>query len=278
MALRIALLYLVAYTLFNCFWICWYHSPFTLPLILVVFLKNWYLRRRQNQDWSRGVGGISRTDFLRLVLTVLSVVLFYLPLSLYVLSVEVNVHFYPFVWSNVHGPLWKFIVKAPSPTGRAAWPSWIGILLAITLFFFVGFTRNAKQSYEHCIEWIYDHSPSKLQAKAGGMRKLSDKCKDRRATQRALANGEGQVLQAVRAYNPFFDISLTGVVNQIKGAVQRIGLMLNTMMNRIQYIRARQRSKIERTMKESPCSRGTNHSILPQIKQKSLPVQGRSLA
>jgi hypothetical protein len=97
-----------------------------------------------------------------------------------------------------------------SVTGRAPWSSWIGILLAITLFFFVGFTRNAKQSYEHCIEWIYDHSPSKLQAKAEGMRKLSDKCKERRAVEKALASGEGQVLQQVRPYNSFFDISLTG--------------------------------------------------------------------
>jgi hypothetical protein len=98
----------------------------------------------------------------------------------------------------------------PLVTGRAPWSSWIGILLAITLFFFVGFTRNAKQSYEHCIEWLYDHSPSKLQAKAAGMRKLSDKCKERRAIEKALARGEGQVLQPVKPYNFFFDVSLTG--------------------------------------------------------------------
>lgn len=169
-------------------------------LTLVIFLKNWYIRHRQNNDWSGGVRGISRTDFFRLVFTVLLVVFFYLPLSLYVFGVEVSVKFVPFVWSKVHGPLWKIIILEASVTGRAPWVSWIGIVLAITLFFFVGFTRNAKQSYEHCIEGIFDHLPSALQTKLPAVRKISEKCKERRATQKALASGEAQVLQRVAPY------------------------------------------------------------------------------
>lgn len=171
--------------------------------MVAIFLKNWYIRRRQQNDWSGagGARGISSTDFFRLVFTILSVIFFYLPLSLYILKLDLDVHdWHRFVWSEVHGPLWKIIVLQASPTGKAPWQSWIVIMLAITLFFFVGFTRNAKQFYEHCIEWIYDHSPAKLQAKASGMRKLSEKCKGRRATQRVLEGGEAQVLQNITPY------------------------------------------------------------------------------
>ena len=172
---------------------------------VVIFLKNWYVRHKQhNQDWSVGVRGISRVEFFRLVLTALSVIFFYLPLSLYVLKVDVDVQFHPYSWSNVHGPLWKYIVMQASLTGRAPWSSWIGIVLSITLFFFVGFTRNAKQFYERGIEWIYDHMPSKLQQKSLGMQKISDKCKERRSTQNVLAVGEAEAMHKITMYSHYF--------------------------------------------------------------------------
>ena len=169
---------------------------------VVIFLRNWYIRhKRHNQDWSVGVRGISRVDFFRLVFTVLSVILFYLPLSLYVFKMDVDVKFHPYSWSNVHGPLWKYIVMEANE--RAPWSSWIGILLAMTLFFFVGFTRNAKVSYERGIEWIYDHLPANLQGKSSGMRKISEKCKERRSTQKALTAGETQVMQNITTYSHY---------------------------------------------------------------------------
>ena len=182
-----------------------YFFPWISVLTIVIFLRNWYVRhKRHNRDWSVGVRGISRTDFFRLVFTVLSVIFLYLPLSLYVLRVEVDVRFHAYSWSNVHGPFWKFIVKQASLTGKAPWASWIGIVLAITLFFFVGFTRNAKQSYERCVEWIYDHLPSKFQGKLLGMQKISDKCKERKSTQKALAVGEAQAMHKITPYFNLF--------------------------------------------------------------------------
>ena len=147
-----------------------------------------------------GVRGISCVDFLRLIVTVLSVVFLYVPLSLYLFKVEVSVQFHRFSWSNIHGPLWKYIVKVGSVTGKAPWQSWTGIALAITLFIFAGFTRNAKESYEHFIEWIYDHLPSKLRGKIGGMRKISENCKKRSATQKALNSVEAQVMNNLRRF------------------------------------------------------------------------------
>jgi pheromone a factor receptor len=168
---------------------------------IVVFLKNWYIRhKRHKQDWSVGVRGISRTDFYRLVLTVLSVIFFYLPMSLYVLSLDLNVQFLPYSWSRVHGPLWKYILMEPLTNMKAPWTCWIGIFLAITLFFFVGFTRNAKQFYEHSVELIYDHLPPKFQAKSLGMQKISDKCKERRSTRKALTAGAAQAMYNMTTY------------------------------------------------------------------------------
>ena len=194
-----------------CFRICWY-GLYQQTLTVVVFVRNWYIRNKtNNEDWSDGVRGISRIDFFRLVFTVLSVVFLYLPLSLYILSAEVSVPYHRFVWSNVHGPLYKYIIKVESTTGRAPWSSWIGIVLAITLFFFVGFTQNAKQSYRNCAEWIYDHLPAKFQVKATGMRTISDRCKDRRAARNALESGEVQIMHNVKRYgNWHWESFLTG--------------------------------------------------------------------
>jgi hypothetical protein len=119
------------------------------------------------------------------MLTVISVIFLYLPLSLYSFIGFLLVPKHPFRLSIAHGPMWKFIRLIPLP--KAPWYLWIGIILAFTSFFLLGFTRPAKTFYEGCVEWFFDHSPKTLQGKSKGMAKISQKCKDRRNV-RAAAN------------------------------------------------------------------------------------------
>jgi hypothetical protein len=85
----------------------------------------------------------------------------------------------PYSWDRIHGPLWVYIVKLSLP--KAHLSLWMGPVLAITSFCFIGTTRNAKRFYQHCVEWIYDHSPKRLQKKLVFMRTTSELCKERRA-------------------------------------------------------------------------------------------------
>lgn len=157
------------------------------------FLYHWWVRRKRlNETWALGMrNGISQGEFNRLIATVLCVLFVYLPLSLIGLASFCKGPLVPFIWSAVHGPFWKIIVKEPRPI--AIWTSWIGVALAITQFVLVGFTRTARRGYEQCIEWIYDHMSKKWQDKKTfiWMKKISDLCKQRRAAQ-SVANGDAR--------------------------------------------------------------------------------------
>jgi len=132
-----------------------------------------------NDLWSSGMrNGISKGDFRRLMITVLCVVFVYVPLSLYSLVGFIMAPKIPFNLSRLHGPLWKLILLEPRP--KALWSSWIGVFLAFTSFILLGFTRNAKQTYFRCIEWIYDHIPKKLQHRLGYMGRISAATKEQR--------------------------------------------------------------------------------------------------
>jgi len=155
------------------------------------FLWHWWVRRKRlNQNWTVGIpNGISQSEFRRLIVTVLCVILVYFPLSLIPLVAFPKAHKVPFSFKHIHGPMWKFIVFEPQP--KAPWGSWIGIFLAIASFALIGLTRNARQFYEHCIEWIYDHIPQKYQARFPFMRNISEKCKERRSAKWVL-NGNAR--------------------------------------------------------------------------------------
>jgi hypothetical protein len=66
----------------------------------------------------------------------------------------------PYSWKRVHGPLWKIIIKVEQP--HPHWYDWIGVALAITSFFYIGFTSNAREFYKRCADWAYSRSPAKL--------------------------------------------------------------------------------------------------------------------
>ena len=145
------------------------------------FLRNCWVRRKSLEEgWSLGMrSGISRSELRRLIVTVLFIILVYMPISLYGLYLIVSVPMRPFVWSIVHGRWWWTIIFEQQD--RAPWTSWIGIILAFESFVVIGFPRNAIQFFHHRIEWIYDHIPQTLQTKLHWMRKISEECKERRA-------------------------------------------------------------------------------------------------
>ena len=156
-----------------------------------VFIRNcWIRRKRLNQRWAVGLNsGISKSEFGRLLITVLSVLLIYWPLALYRFALFFKqARLLPYRWEIVHGPLWKLIIFENYP--KVTWSGWIGVYLAITSFAFIGFTRNARRAYEQCIELIYDHLlPKKLQAKLPSLKKISETSKERRIA-KSVINGD----------------------------------------------------------------------------------------
>lgn len=166
------------------------------------FLRNCWVRRKSlEESWSLGMrSGISRSEFRRLIATVLFIILVYIPLSLYGLYVIVSVPMRPFVWSIVHGPWWWTIIFQQQD--RAPWTSWIGIILAFESFVVIGFPRNSIRFFQHRIEWIYDHTPQTLQTKLHWMQKISEECKERRAACSTMGNGRSMDICPVNTFGP----------------------------------------------------------------------------
>jgi Pheromone A receptor len=150
-----------------------------------IFIRRWwFLRKRLSRDWSLGArDGISQTEFLRLLVTVTTIIVIYLPISIMILILNLLVPRQQYSWERVHGLHWGVIIKLPRST--VGWDRWVGPFAAINLFSLMGITRTSKKLFELCIEWTYDHSPSVLQKKLLWMRNVSVKCKQARL---AVAN------------------------------------------------------------------------------------------
>jgi hypothetical protein len=210
MAFDSAVPYLVSDAHFCGGYLCWY-SIFPSFADLGIFLRHWWVRRKRlNESWSLGMrNGISQTEFNRLVVTVLSVIFLYLPLSIYFLVEYIKLvrqASAPFTWSADHGPESGLIIKEPQPTAQLV--AWVAPVTSLTSFFFIGFTRNARQFYERCIEWAYDHSPAKLQGRLSGMRKISEASKERRVAKSSLTGVDGRTnISMVERYFPQEDPS-----------------------------------------------------------------------
>jgi Pheromone A receptor len=163
----------------------------------VGFLRYWRVRRKLlNANWSAGLqSGLCRLEFNRLVGTVISILLFYLPFSLYALGTTIAVGFLPWSWSRVHGPMSNIIVMVPNDGNSVIWYAWIGPLLAITAFLFLGLTRPAKHFSERCVEVVYDGFPASLQKKFPGLKRISETVKKRRRNNSALPSAGSDVIR-----------------------------------------------------------------------------------
>jgi hypothetical protein len=158
----------------------------------------------------------------------MTVIFVYFPLSIVVLVNYLRLHLVKFEWGKIHGPFWGVIIKQQQ--ARAAWPLWVGPVLAFTSFLFIGTTRNARAFYEQCVEWIFDHSPKKLQAMLPGFKKISESCKQNRSAK--LNTGGNNFVSMVDWYFPLFKYFLI-IVNRIVQEPARTGLiqMTTVMMN-----------------------------------------------
>lgn len=173
--------------------ICRYFSPL-INVDLAIFLHRWwYLRKRLSKDWSLGArGGISQTDFFRLLISTTTIVIFYTPLSIIAFIQTLLVPKHEYSWNRIHEHQWTVIMKTPELTVTATWGSWIIPITAISLFSLVGITRTSKHLFELLIEWVYDNSPSPLKQRLPWMRNISAKCKQLRlaiATDAELQQG-----------------------------------------------------------------------------------------
>lgn len=156
-----------------------------------IFLRRWWLlRKRLRRDWGLGAReGISQVEFLRLLITVSTIIVFYLPISVVLFIVYALVPRVPYSWERVHGPQWGVIIKFPRST--IGLDRWVGPLCAISLFSLIGITRTSRKLFELGIESLYDHFPSSLQKRIFWMRNISAKCKQSRlaATDAELQEG-----------------------------------------------------------------------------------------
>jgi hypothetical protein len=233
-------------------------------LTLGIFLRHWWIRRKRlNESWALGMrNGISQTEFRRLVVTVMCVIFLYFPLSLYFLVVNVRIVLQaqqPFIWSVDHGPQSGLIIKLPHETADLI--SWVAPVLAITSFFFIGTTRNARQFYQRCVESVYDHLPSKLQSKLSAMQKISEASKERRLAQSSLTAGEGRSnVSMVERYHPQSKVLTTVNQTYLTEEASRIGSILMTTMPTIPSLCIQARLRLQATKKWAV--RGMVHCII----------------
>jgi hypothetical protein len=179
MAIYSSLLSLAPSSLYRGCSICRYFSSLYIIDIAIFLRRWWFLRKRLSRDWSHGArNGISQTDFLRLLVVVTTVIIFYLPVSIiaFILNLLLPCP-REFSWEKIHDQ-WGIILKEPIST--VDWGCWIVPVTAISLFSLVGITRTSKHLFELLIEWIYDHSPSILKKRLSWMRNISAKCKQLR--------------------------------------------------------------------------------------------------
>ena len=155
---------------------------------LVRFLWNWWIRRKRlNENYALGMHtGISLWEFRRLIFTVTTIIILYLPLSIYGLFVIVRVPLRPFVWELVRGPLWKIIVF--EERDKAPWNTWIGVILAFQSFVLIAMMRNAIRFYQRCAVWTHDQAPKSVQKLLPFMQRISEDCKKKTQAELTLAN------------------------------------------------------------------------------------------
>src|SRR5271170_6381604 len=159
-----------------------------VPLCLIIltqgiFLWRWWpIQKRLSRDWGLNMNvGITQMEFLRIFVTVGSVIVIWFPLSIYGFVRGISRPRHPYSWEIIYALRWSIIVKNTDPGG--AWGHWLGPVLALQMFCLMGMTKKAKQLFERCIEWVCDHSHAKVQI--SWMQKLSAKAKQSR-----LAEGE----------------------------------------------------------------------------------------
>ena len=134
--------------------------------MLVLFLNRWWrIRGRLRRNWDINAhDGVSHVDFLRISLTLITVVIFYFPASvtLFILSIlsgrsgEVT-WATPYSWEAVHGRDWSQIYMTRQDS--AEWTAWFAPALAVNLFALMGMTKTAGGIMERCLEGIHDSLP-----------------------------------------------------------------------------------------------------------------------
>jgi hypothetical protein len=149
---------------------------------LGIFLRRWWgIRGRLRRNWNINMSdGVSQVDFLRILFTTATVIIFYLPIAIISFALQVFAETNdginwrtPYSWELVHSPRWGIIEMVEQDT--VPWINWSGTIAAISLFALMGLTTTTRQIFEHCIEYMYDRSPSIL--RSSWMATISAKCK-----------------------------------------------------------------------------------------------------
>ena len=89
---------------------------------------------------------LNKSRFMRLFLMSLTLIVFFLPLQMYVLYRNASFPQHPYSWNNIHGPSWWQIIEIP--TARSViFDRWIRIALGFTIFVFFGLGKDATAMY-----------------------------------------------------------------------------------------------------------------------------------
>lgn len=87
---------------------------------------------------------------MRLFLMSLTLIVFFLPLQIYVLYRNASFPQHPYSWTAIHGPSWWQIIEIPT-AGSVIFDRWIRIALGFTIFFFFGLGKDATVMYR---DWL----------------------------------------------------------------------------------------------------------------------------
>ncbi|KAI9818438.1 MAG: a-factor receptor [Pycnora praestabilis] len=117
--------------------------------VLVIIRLHKY-RRQFSQILSGSSTSLNKSRFLRLFIISVVLTVIFLPVQLYLFSVNMSFPRLPYSWDLVHGPQWWNIVMVPTG-GVVEFDRWIWIASGFLLFIFFGLGKDALDMYRRAL-------------------------------------------------------------------------------------------------------------------------------
>ena len=104
-------------------------------------------RREFSSILTASTSNLTKSRFLRLFLLSSSLVLIFLPLQLYILSLNTSAELLPYSWDLIHDRhSWMDIIMVPTH-GFVSIDRWISVVLGLFIFLFFGLGSDATKMY-----------------------------------------------------------------------------------------------------------------------------------
>ncbi|KAL8904086.1 MAG: hypothetical protein Q9171_007173 [Xanthocarpia ochracea] len=114
---------------------------------VVVMIRMRKYRREFSSILTASTSNLTKSRFLRLFLLSSSLVLIFLPLQLYILSLNTSAELLPYSWDLIHDRhSWMDIIMVPTH-GFVSIDRWISVVLGLFIFLFFGLGSDATKMY-----------------------------------------------------------------------------------------------------------------------------------